>query len=281
MQALAILGPGRHQNDLGLLRSAGLEFPISESSALNSSAKLIVVLGGDGTIHRFLTQLIRAKLPVLIVPSGSGNDFAGAVGIRSIQHAAELARNFIAGASRLTAIDVGLIRDSEGRETPFCCVAGVGVDAIACEFANRLPRWMRSHGGYLLSAVRAVLAAPRLRLRICADQREIQQDSCLFSFANTPTFGGGLRIAPDAQLDDGKLDCVLVDALGTFKLMKRAPSLLTGTHLRLKEVSDFRTEKIRLESDPATFVYADGELVCRTPVEVSIWPRALRVICGA
>jgi diacylglycerol kinase (ATP) len=226
-----------------------------------------LLLGGDGTIHHFLTQLIRAKLPVLIVPSGSENDFAGAVGIRSIQHAAELARNFTPGTSRLTAIDVGLIRDSEGRETPFCCVAGVGVDAIACEFANRLPRWMRSHGGYLLSAMRAVLAAPRLRLRICADQREIQQDSCLFSFANTPTFGGGLRIAPDAQLDDGKLDCELVDAL------------LTGTQLRLKEVSDFRTEKIRLESNPTTFVYADGELVCRTPVEVL--PRALRVICGA
>ena len=281
MQALAILGPGRHKTNLDLLVSAGLQFPLSEGSTRDNDAELIVVLGGDGTIHRFLPQLIRAQLPVLIVPSGSGNDFARALQIHSVQHAARLAKDFAIGKGRLTEVDVGLIRDSEGHETPFCCVAGVGVDAVASQFANRLPRWMRSHGGYLLSAARAVVAAPRLRLRICPDQREIQQDSCLFSFANTPTFGGGLPIAPDAQLDDGKLDCVLVEALGPLKLLKRAPSLLSGTHLRLKEVSNFRAEEIRLESDSPTLVYADGELVCHTPVEVSIVPRALRVICGA
>jgi len=280
MQALAILGPGRHHDDLNRLRSAGLQFPIAETSA-QDTAELIVVLGGDGTIHRFLPQLIRARLPVLIVPSGSGNDFARALQIHSVRHASQLAQDLVIGKSRLAEVDVGLIRDSEGHETPFCCVAGVGVDAVACESANRLPRWMRSHGGYLLSAARAVLAAPRLQLRVCADQREIQQDSCLFSFANTPTFGGGLPIAPDAQLNDGKFDCVLVEALGVFKLMKRAPSLLNGTHLRLKEVSNFRAKQIRLESDPPTFVYADGELVCQTPVEVSILSRALRVISGA
>jgi len=281
MQAVAILGPGRHQRNLDLLHSAGLEFPMSEGSAQDHGVELIVVLGGDGTIHRFLPQLIRANLPVLIVPTGSGNDFARAIGIRSVQRSAQEAQSFVTGKGRSTEIDVGLIRDSEGRETPFCCVAGVGVDAVACEFANRMPRWIRSRGGYLLSAARAVVAAPRLRLRILADQCEMQQDSCLFSFANTPTFGGGLPIAPDAQLNDGKLDCVLVDALRAFKLIRRAPSLLTGTHLRLKEVSNFRAEKIRLESDPSTSVYADGELVCQTPVEVSILPRAFRVICAA
>src|SRR5207248_8371161 len=83
-------------------------------------------------------------------------------------------------------------------------------DAIAAECANSMPRGLRGNGGYVLGMTRALLQAPALRLRICANEREITQDSCMLSFANTPSFGGGLRIAPHAKLDDGALECVLV-----------------------------------------------------------------------
>src|SRR4051794_32851733 len=151
MKALAILGPGRHARHLEQLRAAGLEFPVSEVDA-QGGAELIAVLGGDGTIHRFLPQLLRAQLPVLILPSGSGNDFAQALGIDCVQKTVELASDFVAGSAPVRDIDLGIITDSSGAETPFCCVGGFGLDAMAAEFANKMPRWLRSRGGYLLAA---------------------------------------------------------------------------------------------------------------------------------
>ena len=278
MRALAILGPAAQDKDLDLLKSIGLAVEHWDISDSQSVADLAIVLGGDGTIHRFLPQLLKAKVPVLLVPHGSGNDLARALSISSTQNAVEVARNFIAGKAMLREIDVGIIVNKYGHETPFCCVGGVGLDATAAEFANHMPRWLRGNGGYLLGMARALLQAPALRLRICADGREITQQSCLFSFANTPSFGGGLRIAPDANLNDGALNCVMVRKMGRLKLIPSAIALLRTRHLELKEVSSFPAERIRIETDPPTWVYADGEPVCQTPIDVRIIPRALRLL---
>lgn len=280
MRALAILGPAAQDKDTDLLKGAGLDvedWDISDSAL----ADLAIVLGGDGTIHRFLPQLLKAKVPVLLVPHGSGNDLARALGISSTQNSVEVARDFIAGRAILREIDVGIIVNKYGHETPFCCVGGVGLDATAAEFANHLPRWLRGNGGYLLGMARALLQAPALRLRICADGREIAEQSCLFSFANTPSFGGGLRIAPHANLDDGKLECVMVRKMGRLKLLPSAVALLRARHLELKEVSSFPAERLRIESDPPTWVFADGEPVCQTPIDVHVIPRALRLLSGS
>lgn len=281
MRALAILGPGAHRKNLALLRDAGLDIDLSSPTDAQKSADLIFILGGDGTIHRFLPQLLRAELPVLLVPCGSGNDLARALNIWSPQKAADLARAFVLGQAKMSEIDIGIIADKHGNEVPFCCVGGVGLDATAAEFANRMPRWLRGNGGYLVGMARAWFQAPSLRLRICASEREIEGQSCLFSFANTASFGGGLRIAPHAKLDDSKLDCVLVERMGRLKLLPRAILLLKARHLELKEVRWFRAERLQIESNPPTWVYADGEPVCQTPVDVRIQPRALRLLRGS
>jgi len=280
MRAIAILGPGRHDKELTLLRASGLDVSVSEVLSLDRSVELIVVLGGDGTIHRALPKLIRSKLPVLLVPSGSGNDLARALKISSTRKSAELARDFVRGRTHIREIDVGIVADEHGNETPFCCVGGVGLDAIAAEFANRMPRWLRSRGGYLLSAARALFTAPSLHLRIYANGGEMGQTSCLFSFASTPSCGGGLRIAPDANLEDGKFDCVLVHSMGRAQMLSCAVSLMRGTHLRRTKVGAFRAEHLRVESDEPTSVYADGEYVCQTPAEVRIIPRSLQLLSG-
>ena len=280
MDALAILGPGSHDRELELLRSAGLKIIVSNDLHAKP-ADLAVVLGGDGTIHRFLPPLLQAKLPVLLVPCGSGNDLARALDISSPQIATDLARAFVRGQTKTREIDLGIIADERGNSFPFCCVGGVGLDALAAEFANRMPRWLRARGGYLLGALRAVLKTPSLKLRICADGREIQQDSCLFSFANTATFGGGLRIAPTAQLDDGQLDCVIANKMGRLRLAASALALLRERHLELPQVSSFRAERLRLDCNPPTWVYADGEPVCLTPVNVHVIPRALRMLSAS
>jgi len=278
MRALAILGPAAEDKDLDLLKGAGFEAEHWDITDSRSTADLAVVFGGDGTIHRFLPQLLRAKLPVLLVPRGSGNDLARALGVSSPQIATDLARNFASGSSVMREIDVGIIVNKYGHETPFCCVGGVGLDAKAAEFANDMPRWLRGNGGYLLGMTRALLQAPSLKLRICVDGREITQQSCLFTFANTPSFGGGLQIAPEANLTDGTFNCVLVRKMMRLKLLPSAIALLRARHLALKEVTSFPAERLRIESDPPTWVYADGEPVCQTPINVHVIPRALLLL---
>ena len=282
MLAHAILGPGARDKDLRLLRGTGLIIDASEGFTCTSNAQLLVILGGDGTIHRFLPELVRAERPVLIAPCGSGNDLARALGIRSVADAMTLARAFIHGAPAIRHIDLGVIKDSSGNETPFCCTAGVGLDAAAGQFANRMPRWLRARGGYLIAAMNAVLTNPKLELAITvtsgSEVKTLEQVACLFTMANTPSFGGGLRIAPHARPDDGQLDCILADAMTQLRLARASLSLLRASHLELPEVHSMRVTNVHIESRPLADVYADGEFVCESPCEVRIAPGALRVL---
>ena len=277
----AISRPG-HEPSLDLLRSIGFDITSSPDFVAGTNSDLLVILGGDGTIHRFLPDLIRSGVPVLVLPCGSGNDFARALGITSVEIALQLAREFARGNAQIGEADVGIIADGCGKQTPFCCTGGVGLDAVAARFANRLPQWMRAHGGYLLGAARAAFVNPILDLTVdantAAGDYAAAKRCCLFAFANTPSFGGGLRIAPAARLGDGQLDCILVGAMSRPRLATAMISLLQATHLRLKEVQSMRSDRLRIESNPPTQVYADGEYVCETPVDVWVWPRALRVL---
>src|SRR5438067_8699392 len=118
MDALAILGPGTHDRELELLRSAGLKIIISNDLHAQT-ADLAVVLGGDGTIHRFLPQLLQAKLRVLLMPWGSGNDLARALDISSPQIAADLARAFVRGQGIAREIDLGIIAEIRSKSFVF------------------------------------------------------------------------------------------------------------------------------------------------------------------
>jgi diacylglycerol kinase (ATP) len=148
-----------------------------------------------------------------------------------------------------------------------------------------MPPWLRAHGGYLIAALNGVFLKPKIELTAISGVGEavtpIKQTMCLFTIANTPSFGGGLPIAPAARLDDGEFDCVFADAMSRARLARASLSLLKGTHLDLPEVHSMRLASVRLESDPPVEVYADGEFVCETPIRVRLLPRALRVLSGA
>ena len=98
------------------------------------------------------------------------------------------------------------------------------------------------------------------------------------AFANTPTYGGGILIAPHARLDDGKLDICVVEAMAKVRLLRLFPSVYSGRHLKVPEVKYFQAGRLRIETEEPTEVYADGEYVCPTPVEVTVEGAALKVI---
>jgi diacylglycerol kinase (ATP) len=104
------------------------------------------------------------------------------------------------------------------------------------------------------------------------------QPTILAAFANTPTYGGGMKIAPRAKIDDGLLDICVVGALNPLKLFCMFPTVYFGKHLQVREVKYLQATRVRLETETPLDVYADGEFVCRTPVEILTHRAALRVI---
>jgi diacylglycerol kinase (ATP) len=224
------------------------------------------------------------QTPVLVVPCGSGNDFARALKLCSVRDALDAWRKFLDTRSNVRAIDLGVIREVAGeppapREHYFCCVAGVGLDSEITRRANDLPKWLRAHGGYALSAPREFLRFAPFPMKISSNGNSTAfLPTILAAVANAPTYGGGMKIAPRAQLDDGKLDLCVVRAMDVFKIFCLFPTVYFGRHLGFEEVEYGQTPSVKIETEHPFDVYADGEFVCRTPVEFSVVRNALKVI---
>ena len=291
MRAAAILGLGCSQKDLRPFQS---DSNVSWQMGMPASSELadvVLVFGGDGTIHRHLGQLVRLGLPVLVVPAGSGNDFARALGLRRVRDSLAAWRKFCDNSANASTIDLGVIFSVEsGAPAPhdsryFCCVAGVGLDGEVSRRANLLPRWLRGHGGYVLSLAPTIFTFAPLPMKILTAAEDSagwttrsDQPTILAAFANTPVYGGGMKIAPQARMDDGLLDVCVVGGVNPFKLFCMFPTVYAGRHLKIREVEYFQAGRVRVETEHPLDVYADGEFVCRTPVEVGAERGALKVV---
>ena len=334
MRAAAILGPGNLARPMATFqRLTGAEW-----TSLIEQADAAVIFGGDGTIHRHLAELVELEIPVLVVPCGSGNDFARALKIRNVSDAANAWRTFADGTRRAQTIDLGVItpqepsaplltkrfppmsahgvrrsyRDEASAEDQqhshqsavavlspelcidnpearptlqpaqryFCCVAGVGIDTAIARQANSLPRWIRARGGYALSAPRQILRFAPFPMKVStpAGGHGGSRPTILAAVANTAAYGGGMKIAPKARFDDGRLDLCVVQGMNAFRLFCLFPTVYFGRHLGIKEVRYSQTECVRIETELPLDVYADGEYVCQTPVEFSVARGALSVL---
>ena len=236
-----------------------------------------MIFGGDGTVHRHLPQLHAFRIPMLVVPGGSGNDFAHSLGIHNPSIALQAWKHFCSDQSNLRDIDLGLIR-KDNDETLFCCVAGAGLDAKANARANRMPAWLRGAGGYLIAALQALIKLEPLEIQLGCECGCEKCPALFVAVGNASRYGHGFKVAPKAALDDGKLDICLVRRMNKIKVLCCLPTIYFGAHLRLREVSYFQAASAALDAHPRLELYADGEYICDTPVEISIVPRGLKVI---
>jgi len=284
MRAAVIFGLGTSLGELTLFRDGSATDWIEGVPATSSDADAIVLLGGDGTIHRHLPILVRLGLPLLVVPAGSGNDFARAMKLRSFRDSLRAWRSFEAGKTTPKKIDLGAIipKASPEKRHYFCCVAGCGLDSIVARRANCMPRWLRGHGGYALGLLPALFRPPKFTMRLTqfegAAQTDTQKPTLLTVFANTQFYGDGMRIAPQADPSDGKLDVCRIGPVHRFKLFFMFPTVYFGRHLAMNEVEYTKAERIWLETETPLDIYADGEYVCQTPAEINVAVGALRVI---
>jgi diacylglycerol kinase family enzyme len=290
LRAAAILGPNAHPRDLRPFQAPGVELVTAAGLTPEAGYHAALIFGGDGTVHRQLRAAVASQVPILCIPIGSGNDFARALGLASLREALAGWRKFCAGAENVRSTDVAEItshpdpRNSQiaTRNSLYCCVAGVGLDSEVNRRANRLPSWLRGHGGYVLSLAPALAAfrAPRISAELFDSDgpARIAERAMLVAFANAPAYGHGMRIAPRAQLDDGKLDVCFVRRTSKLRLLRLFPVVFSGGHLRLPEVLYAQCSGLRIESEPPLEVFGDGEFIGWTPAEFRVLPRALRVI---
>jgi diacylglycerol kinase (ATP) len=285
MIAAALLHPDLSTKVVDRFRSSGVEIKILDHLEHSENCSAALIFGGDGTVHRHLPQLHQHKTPTLVVPTGSGNDFAKALGIRSLETAVRTWEQFCAAEKNadgrnIKEIDLGVIR-AEGKQALFCCVAGVGMDAEANARANRMPPWLKSRGGYVLAALQSLIAFKPAEMNITADGREIRRSAFFIAVGNALSYGGGMKVTPQATLDDGLLDICLVSRMNKLKLLCWVPTIFFGKHLHLKEVEYFQAREIAIEAERKLDLYADGDYAAQTPVEIGVIRRGLRVIVPA
>lgn len=293
MRAAAIFGLGCSAESLKPFQiDTSIDWAIGKPASADQ-ADIILLFGGDGTIHRHLSQLVKLRAPVLVVPTGSGNDFARALGLRKVRSSLAAWQRFIRGQNNLRAIDLGVITPlAVAGESPvphesihyFCSVAGVGLDGEVARRANALPRWLRGHGGYALTLAPTIFRFAAFPMKILTAGKtggwntRSDQPTLLAAFANTSSYGGGMKIAPHSKMDDGQLDVCVIGGVDPFKLVCMFPTVYFGRHLKIREVAYFKTPRASVETEAPFDVYADGEFVCRTPVEIGIAPGALKVV---
>jgi diacylglycerol kinase (ATP) len=288
MTVIAILGPRSRPGDVALFQQQFpdlkiLAMPASTEVEQNlSDTDLALIFGGDGTLHRHLNALVAAKVATLPVPSGSGNDFAVVNGIRSAADAAQLFADFLTGRIQPRPSDLGLLNTAEGRPLYFSCCANVGLDADATRRANTMPTWLKVRSGYLLGGLGAILSYEPQRLTVTRGPETMLDERGWFcAVSNTPIYGGGLPIAPQASIWDGELDVTCVRETPRWNLIRHYPKILNGTHIHIPEIKAFRAKQLRIETSTPQPVYSDGDFVGLTPCEITVVPRVLPVITRA
>jgi diacylglycerol kinase (ATP) len=285
MRAAVIFGLGTSSANLKPFQDHSPTEWLQGLPTSSSDADAVLIFGGDGTIHRHLPALVRLRLPVLIVPSGSGNDFARALNLRSVRDSLRVWRDFESGKIQAWAVDLGMIVSPAAPEHThyFCGAAGCGLDSAAARRANQMPRWLRGHGGYALALLPLLFKLPAFSMRLTQvpgnDHGDAEKLTLLAAFANTQFYGDGMRIAPKADFTDGKLDVCRISTMNSLELFCMFPTVYFGHHLLSPKVEYSKAERVMIQTETPREIYADGEYVCETPAEISVAAGALRVIC--
>ncbi|HUF07218.1 MAG TPA: diacylglycerol kinase family protein [Candidatus Binatia bacterium] len=245
------------------------------AEALGQGHDRIVAVGGDGTVQEVVNGLLSTSSGVElgIVPVGTGNDLARSVGLPV--DAAEAWRVAIGRSTR--TIDAARARNGDGAERWFASAGGIGFDAqVAAAMAGRRGRGA-GRAGYLLTTLSELRRFENRRVQITVDDERTTRDVLFVAVANGAFYGGGMRIAPDARVDDGRLDVCVVGDISRLTVLRELPNLYRGTHVRHPSVTMLAGRTIEIDGDGGTRAHLDGEPFGTLPLDVRIEPRSLVV----
>jgi len=244
-------------------------------AALRDKPDALVVVGGDGMVHLGVTALEGTRIPLGIVPSGTGNDMARGLGIPIGDTEAALTALAAALQRPSRVIDAGAISFAGG-VARFACILSAGFDALVNERANRMRR-PRGRSRYTIALLVELARLRALEYRVTIDGVEHVEKALLVAVANNLSFGGGMKVAPGASLDDGLFDVVLVRPLGRLAFLRIYPRVFAGTHVTDTRVIVHRARSVRIDA-PGIVAYADGERIAPLPLDIDMQKGSLRVL---
>jgi diacylglycerol kinase (ATP) len=249
----------------------------SARSAVLRQQRTLFAMGGDGTFQALANAAFGADVVLGIVPVGGGNDFAAALGMPS--DPVEAAKALLAGQVRL--VDLVRVRTGDGRTRLYAGGGGIGLDAEAARYASGAYRHLPGRIRYIASALTALAGFDALNVRIDfpgSDLPSFETQALLAAALNSPTYGAGLRLAPDATVDDGSLEVVMIEKLSMFEILTLLPRLMGSGELRTSRVKRWRAQRVRFITQQPCIFQGDGEILGPTPVEIEVVPKAVRVL---
>jgi len=252
-------------------RTKSLEDGVQLALRAADAEEIPVVVSGDGLIGAVGGALAGSDTPLGIVPAGRGNDLARVLGISG--QPAEAVAALVAGETR--RIDVGEVNGKR-----FLGIVSAGFDSECNRLANET-EWLRGSFAYAYSSVRTLIGWRPGRFTIRVGDESVRFSGYFVSVANNRAYGGGMMIAPDAELDDGEFDVVTIREHSRLRFLANLPKVFKGTHVEKNEVRVFRASRLELSASRPFPVYADGEHLTDLPATVRILPRALSVIVPA
>lgn len=267
-----------------LAEKAGAGMVVSRSAAdlveqarraVADGVERLVAAGGDGTMHQVAQGLAGSGCALGVVPLGTGNDLAGTLGVPSdFDQAVGLAMT--GEVRRIDLVRVG--------ETVCVGYAGVGFDSEVARFAGERVKRLRGPLVYVYAVLHTIVTFQPPLMRVVHDGGVFAGRAMFTVAANLPRFGGGMRIAPQAEIDDGWLDLVIVAAVSRAVLLALLPRVYSGGHVRHPAVTIVRTRRAEITIDRPMTMYGGGEpvrsLAAGEPCLVEIAPAALAVVAA-
>jgi YegS/Rv2252/BmrU family lipid kinase len=251
-----------------VMNTQSIDHAREEARAAAEKGETVVAIGGDGLVGCLAGALLGTDSALGIVPGGRGNDLARVLGIpRDPREAALL---LVDGPDRL--IDVGTVN---GR--PFVGIATVGFDSVANRFANEA-RLVRGDLVYIYAGLRTLAAWKHARFEVRVDGELHSITGFNVAVANSPAYGGGIQLVPHAQLDDGRLDVMLVQEHAKLSWVVGALKAFKGTHVDRPPIRWLAGSEIEVSADRPFTVYADGDPIADLPATIRVTKQSLRVI---
>lgn len=242
------------------------------AEAVAGAVDAVVAVGGDGTVHLALQAVVGTPTALGIVPLGTGNDAAVSLGIptSSWQDAVDVVL-----AGHVRSFDVGQVRTADGLERYFLCVMSSGFDSMVNERANRMTR-PSGDARYVVAMLAELRSFAPIPYRVVIDGTLVEDDAMLVSLGNGPSFGGGMRVCPSADMHDGRLSMLWVHRMSRPTLLRLFPMIYSGRHVRRPEVTEKQVGVVHLEAPGVA--YADGERIGPLPADVSTVAGGVRAL---
>jgi YegS/Rv2252/BmrU family lipid kinase len=254
--------------DHRVVESLGLDHAREEAGAAAREGKLVAACGGDGFIGTVGGAVRNTDGALAIIPGGRGNDFARVLDIPTDPR--DAIRLAMSGTERM--LDVATCNDK-----PFVCIASFGFDSDANRIANETD-FVKGDLVYLYAALKALWQWKPATFEIVVDGKRHDLTGYSVAVGNSKAFGGGMYALPDAELDDGELDLMLIAQTPKLRYAYLLPTVFKGNHGKVDVVSFLRGKRVEASADRPFTVFADGDPIDDLPCTLTVEPRCLRVV---